>query len=264
MDIYSIFIQCHKCNKSNKLLIWNERERFYCTDCGELLFKAEKPSGIIYILSHKNMPGLVKIGITSDSIKNRVKQLSSATGVPGKFTVEAWFVSNKPEKEERKIHEKLKKRKEWSEHFRVDANEAVEIVVKILNGREPVFRRKSKGVSARIVSIQSEKKDNTHDITVDITEGKAVQGSLFDNTNIPSSRCKTDCDKESPRCSPDKHGEEVKKQWYTYQYEPKIIRWTCAVCGMEYKILASADTASSRVCLECSRGDRVITSQNMP
>lgn len=42
-------------------------------------------SGLIYVLTNKAMPGLVKIGITSDNVGSRISSLNSATGVPLPF-----------------------------------------------------------------------------------------------------------------------------------------------------------------------------------
>jgi T5orf172 domain len=42
---------------------------------------------IIYILTNEAMPGLIKIGKTSTDLKERVKELSRATGVPFPFEV---------------------------------------------------------------------------------------------------------------------------------------------------------------------------------
>jgi len=48
-----------------------------------------KPAvGRVYILSNKAMPGLLKIGYTMNTVEGRVKELSSATGVPSEFFIE--------------------------------------------------------------------------------------------------------------------------------------------------------------------------------
>jgi hypothetical protein len=48
-----------------------------------------KPAvGRVYILSNKAMPGLLKIGYTMNTVEARVKDLSSATGVPSEFYIE--------------------------------------------------------------------------------------------------------------------------------------------------------------------------------
>jgi hypothetical protein len=44
--------------------------------------------GRVYVLSNKAMPGLLKIGYTMNTVEGRVKELSSATGVPSEFCIE--------------------------------------------------------------------------------------------------------------------------------------------------------------------------------
>lgn len=46
---------------------------------------------IIYVLTNEAMPGLVKIGLTTDDVSARVAALSSATGVPLPF--ECYFAA---------------------------------------------------------------------------------------------------------------------------------------------------------------------------
>lgn len=50
---------------------------------------------IIYVLTNEAMPGLVKIGLTSDSVESRVANLSASTGVPLPF--ECHFAAEIPE-----------------------------------------------------------------------------------------------------------------------------------------------------------------------
>lgn len=47
--------------------------------------KSMNDGGVIYILTNPVMPGLVKIGCTTGPVEDRVKDLSSATGVPVAF-----------------------------------------------------------------------------------------------------------------------------------------------------------------------------------
>lgn len=46
---------------------------------------------IIYILTNETMPGLVKIGLTTDSVESRISQLSAHSGVPLPF--ECYFAA---------------------------------------------------------------------------------------------------------------------------------------------------------------------------
>jgi hypothetical protein len=53
------------------------------------------------------MPKLLKIGQTSGSIQRRVDQLSAVTGVPNPFVIEAYFASQHPEDDEKRLHAAL-------------------------------------------------------------------------------------------------------------------------------------------------------------
>lgn len=67
-----------------------------------------RTEGWIYVLSNEYMPGIYKVGMTTVSPENRAKELSSATGVPDKFKIEAAFFSDNPSSDEYDIHECLK------------------------------------------------------------------------------------------------------------------------------------------------------------
>jgi hypothetical protein len=77
----------------------------------------------VYTLTNQYMPGLVKIG-RSTNIDQRIADLSRPTGVPGKFVLEfAKSVTNSSEKE-RQLHSILSdKRVEGSEFFKATPEE---------------------------------------------------------------------------------------------------------------------------------------------
>jgi hypothetical protein len=45
------------------------------------------PEGFVYILINPAMPGLVKIGLTTDTSEARAAQLSTSSGIPSEFVV---------------------------------------------------------------------------------------------------------------------------------------------------------------------------------
>jgi hypothetical protein len=85
---------------------------------------------IVYVLSNSAMPGLVKIGYTSDPDANtRIGQLYS-TGVPVPFTLEYACRTKNPESVERALHEafapyRLNPKREF---FQINANQAIAIL----------------------------------------------------------------------------------------------------------------------------------------
>ncbi|MFP1879754.1 GIY-YIG nuclease family protein [Lonsdalea quercina] len=62
-------------------------------------------AGWVYVLSNEFMPGIYKVGMTTTSPETRAKELSSATGVPFPFVIEAAFHCEDPASSERAIHE---------------------------------------------------------------------------------------------------------------------------------------------------------------
>lgn len=82
---------------------------------------------IIYILTNEEMPGLVKIGRTTDSVESRISQLSAHSGVPLPF--ECYFAAevNDCSKLEKKLHQLFSENRvnPKREFFRVDPEKVV-------------------------------------------------------------------------------------------------------------------------------------------
>jgi hypothetical protein len=90
--------------------------------------------GVVYVLANEAMPGLLKIGFTTETAEARALELSRHTGVPTAFKV-AWSserVSN-PQQVEKQAHIKLSMFRENSqrEFFRVDLSFAIEVLEKL-------------------------------------------------------------------------------------------------------------------------------------
>jgi hypothetical protein len=82
---------------------------------------------IIYLLTNEAMPGLVKIGMTSDSVESRIAQLSCGSGVPLAF--ECYFaaeVGNGP-RLEKTLHQLFSEHRvnPKREFFRIDPEKVV-------------------------------------------------------------------------------------------------------------------------------------------
>jgi ssDNA-binding Zn-finger/Zn-ribbon topoisomerase 1 len=135
--IYEIKGRCEICAEEYKIIISDSNTFGICPDCGEQPIKFKKFKGMVYVISNPNQGG-VKVGLTSKDIDSRVKQLNT-TGVVGKFSKIAVFPSDRPEKDEKKAHDKLKKYKWEKEHFDLSPTEAVLKIYRALNYREPIF-----------------------------------------------------------------------------------------------------------------------------
>lgn len=82
---------------------------------------------IIYILTNEAMPGLIKIGMTTDNVGARIGQLSSASGVPLAF--ECYFAAEVGDgvRLERTLHQLFSEHRvnPKREFFRIDPEKAV-------------------------------------------------------------------------------------------------------------------------------------------
>lgn len=91
-------------------------------------------AGSIYVLVNPSIPGLVKVGKTSRDVEDRIKELSSATGVPSEFLLiyEQYF--SNVDKAELIIHTILENKgfrhASNREFFTMDPSEIIKIVNK--------------------------------------------------------------------------------------------------------------------------------------
>ncbi len=86
--------------------------------------------GRVYVLSNKAMPGLLKIGFTMNTVEGRVKELSSATGVPSEFCIEYQVECRDAAGVEALVHESLQNSRHNNsrEFFSISLTEAVEAI----------------------------------------------------------------------------------------------------------------------------------------
>lgn len=102
--------------------------------------------GFVYILTNDSMPGLIKVGLTTRSPKERAKELNS-TGVPTSFEVAAyWRVDKNLGYMETKCHQLLKEFRVSSnrEFFRIQAEDAKKILSPMFLTAEEIDSEKYK------------------------------------------------------------------------------------------------------------------------
>jgi hypothetical protein len=110
-----------------------------CPKCG-----ARYTSGV-YIVSNAAMPGLVKIGHTTKSLRERMTQLSALTAVPMPFELEAWFpcAPRLARRHERELHQHFHSwRVPSREFFRVEVGNVVTAAEQIV-GRVPELGKRA-------------------------------------------------------------------------------------------------------------------------
>ena len=91
-----------------------------------------RPTEWIYILVNKLMPGILKIGRTSTSVSQRVKEINSATGVIEKWQCVYRFKCVNSHYLEQEIHSYLQERSlrinPHREGFELDVQQAIDII----------------------------------------------------------------------------------------------------------------------------------------
>lgn len=128
---------CQHCAAEVKVLVLNGEPLDDCASCSQGPFSARRIKGLIYVIHNPNQTG-VKVGLTTKSMEQRLKSLSS-TGVPGDFIPIAIFPSDRPAADEKRVHEKLRKYNIAKEHFDLQPVEAVLGAYRALNKRRPIF-----------------------------------------------------------------------------------------------------------------------------
>ena len=135
--LYEFFGICQNCADEISITIHNGELLENCKSCKEVPFSLKHYKGLIYVVSNPNQSG-VKIGLTTKTVETRIKNLNS-TGVPGSFVPIVIFPSDRPKADEKKIHEKLTKKKIAKEHFDLEPVEAALKCYRTLNRRKPIF-----------------------------------------------------------------------------------------------------------------------------
>ena len=137
MDSLEILVTCQHCRKENLVTIMRaDKYSPKCLGCNEILMTYTTVNGYIYILSNPKMKGLLKIGLSTRPIQERIAELDSATGVPAPFEIEAYFLSANPEVHEKQIHAALAQyRVNGKEFFEVSISKASEVAESVCKGR---------------------------------------------------------------------------------------------------------------------------------
>lgn len=121
--LYEFTGVCQNCANEISITVHNDTQLSNCLGCGESPFSLKKYKGLVYIVKNEFIPG-VKIGMTERTVEARLKSLNN-TSVPGKFECLAIFPTDRPKKDEERIHSKLIKHKLDKEHFNLTPIDAL-------------------------------------------------------------------------------------------------------------------------------------------
>jgi hypothetical protein len=86
--------------------------------------------GIVYVLTNDLMPGLVKIGFTAGNPDKRAAYVSEQYSLPSPFLVAGYVRTTDPYIVEQRIHAELADRRVSGEFFKMDANDALDVIRK--------------------------------------------------------------------------------------------------------------------------------------
>ena len=86
--------------------------------------------GIVYVLTNDLMPGLVKIGFTAGNPDKRAAYVSEQYSLPSPFLVAGYVRTTDPYIVEQRIHTELADRRVSGEFFKIDANDALDVIRK--------------------------------------------------------------------------------------------------------------------------------------
>jgi hypothetical protein len=115
--------------------------------------------GYVYILKNTFMPGLVKIGFTDRDPVTRSRELSSFTGVPGRFEIViSWRVLN-AQIIEKQIHVELASLSKGGEFFEIDPNVAQVKVKELLIGWGVVGEDGVSFEERKLLKIEKERRE---------------------------------------------------------------------------------------------------------
>ncbi|MGF1694001.1 GIY-YIG nuclease family protein [Photobacterium kagoshimensis] len=90
----------------------------------------DKSSGYIYVLQNPMFPHLVKIGYTTRTVKERVREINSSSGLPDGFVVKFSFLCDDPYSVEQAIHKEFSHRRHSKnrEFFEVNVEDVTRFV----------------------------------------------------------------------------------------------------------------------------------------
>ena len=145
---YAIKI-CHQCQQENIIFTESEQGVPNCSSCHTSLkyLRVVEIKGFVYVLSNRSMPGLVKIGLSTRPVAERVAELNKATAVPSPFKIEAYFACEDPALTEKLIHQKLHTcRMKNKEFFSASVLEAVKTLKEITKTEPYGFDESSESV----------------------------------------------------------------------------------------------------------------------
>jgi len=112
-----------------RLKIVQQRNKWEAID----VVHSKVKEGFVYLLSNELMPGVYKIGFTTQNPDKRAKEVSAKYKLPKPFQVVKYWRTKDPYILEQRIHSKLKGFRKADEFFEIDLESAKEIIESLIS-----------------------------------------------------------------------------------------------------------------------------------
>ena len=161
-------LQCASCRQVSKFSVNRAQDSLACMSCGRHFpgVQIETFDGCVYVLSNLSMPGLLKIGMTQQDAFARARELSSATGVPEPYVVEAYITCGNAASIELAAHRELAYvRKPNREFFAVSLDDALRVLEKLV-GKRADYQREERSTWVPPSLSSASKSQRTRDSSI--------------------------------------------------------------------------------------------------
>lgn len=141
--------------------------------------------GFVYAMINPSLEGLVKVGKTQKSPKERAEELSKATGVPTPFVVVYEIAVNNCSKAEKFVHTMLEEKGVRLTNNREFFCTSVTEVINTMLSYKDIDDNNENNINTEIISSESPNNEST-EITVTLSEfGKAISNRNDENRKKP-------------------------------------------------------------------------------
>ena len=100
-------IKCWNCGRVNRALVPEGIPAVLCcAECKSVVVEQHVISGYVYVLKNDSMPGILKIGMTTRTVEERIAELNG-TNLPTPFRLVLKYFSKRPQEDEAALHKRL-------------------------------------------------------------------------------------------------------------------------------------------------------------
>lgn len=128
-------IKCWQCGTLNRTQVPDSVSAVLrCARCKIIIVEQHVVSGYVYVFKKESMPGILKIGMTTRTVEERIGELNG-TNVPTPFQLVLKMWSQQPDIDEALVHERLQEYRVSTsrEFFRCEEDVALRVMKEVMN-----------------------------------------------------------------------------------------------------------------------------------